>query len=108
MKLEIKKISLLNFKGVRNYETSFGHKTTVYGDNSTFKTTLFDAFTYLLFGKNSLDQQQFEVKTLDKNNNVIPKLNHEVKAIISIDELNKEFKRVLREKWVKKKTRAYF
>jgi DNA repair protein SbcC/Rad50 len=74
MKLEIKKISLLNFKGVRNYETNFSLRTTVYGDNSSGKTTIFDAFTYLLFGKDSLDRQQFEVKTLDKNNNVIWKV----------------------------------
>jgi DNA repair protein SbcC/Rad50 len=103
MKITLKQISLLNFKGVRNYKTSFGHKTSIYGDNATFKTSLFDAFTFLLFGKNSLDQQQFEIKTLNKFNKPIPKLNHEVKAIIEIDNVEKEFKRVLREKWVKKR-----
>jgi len=103
MKIILKQITLLNFKGIRNYETRFGHKTSVYGDNRTGKTTIFDAFTYLLFGKDSLDRQQFEVKTLDKFNKAIPKLNHEVKAIIEIDDIEKEFKRVLREKWVKKR-----
>jgi len=103
MKIEIKNISLLNFKGVRNYETNFSLRTTVYGDNSSGKTTIFDAFTYLLFGKDSLNRQQFEVKTLDKFNKVIPKLNHEIKAILEIDNVEKEFKRVLREKWVKKR-----
>jgi len=103
MKIVLKEISLLNFKGVKNYKTTFSLRTSVYGDNATFKTSLFDAFTWLLFGKDSLDRQQFEVKTLDKFNKVIPKLNHEVKAIVEIDNAEKEFKRVLREKWVKKR-----
>jgi len=103
MKIEIKKLFILNFKGIRNYETTFSNRTCLYGNNATGKTTIFDAFTWLLFGKNSLDQQQFEVKTLDENNRVIPKINHEVTGLIEIDGISKEFKRVLREKWVKKR-----
>jgi len=103
MKIQIKKLTLLNFKGVRNLEVTFSPRTDIYGDNATFKTTLFDAFTWLMFGKDAQDRQQFEIKTLDKNNKVISKLNHEVTAMIEINGVPREFKRVLREKWTKKR-----
>ena len=103
MKIKIKKLSLLNFQGIRNLEIDFSDKTDILGDNATGKTTVFNAFTWLLFGKDSQERQQFELKTLDANNNVIHRLNHEVKAIIEINGVNKEFKRILREKWVKKR-----
>lgn len=103
MKIKIKKLSLLNFQGIRNLEIDFSDKTDILGDNATGKTTVFNAFTWLLFGKDSQERQQFELKTLDSNNNVIHRLNHEVKGLIEIDGTTKEFKRVLREKWVKKR-----
>jgi hypothetical protein len=103
MKIQIKKLTLLNFQGIRNLEVEFSPVTTIWGDNATGKTTIFNAFTWLMFGKDSQDRQQFEIKTLDKNNRVISKINHEVAGIIAINGVEKEFKRVLREKWTKKR-----
>ena len=103
MKIQIKKLTLLNFQGIRNLEVEFSPVTTIWGDNATGKITIFNAFTWLMFGKDSQDRQQFEIKTLDKNNRVISKINHEVAGIIAINGVEKEFKRVLREKWTKKR-----
>ena len=52
------------------------------GVNGVGKTTIFDAFTWLLFGKDSTDRKDFEIKTLDKNNKVIPQIEHEVSASV--------------------------
>lgn len=102
--IKIKSLKLLNFKGIRKLEiTEFGTVTNIFGDNGTGKTSIFDAFTWLLFGKDSTDRTTFEIKTLDKNNNVIPKIDHEVTAIIEINNELVEIKRVLREKWVTKR-----
>lgn len=101
--IRIKKLELRNFKGTRNLTIDFNQITNIYGDNSTGKTTVFDAFTWLLFGKDSTDRKQFNVKTLDKNNIVIPKLEHEVTAILEVDSQEVEVKRILKEKWVKKR-----
>jgi len=103
MKIELKKLTLLNFQGIRAREIDFSQVTNIIGDNAAGKTTVFNAFTWLLFGKDGQDRHQFEIKTLDGNNNVIPKLNHEVTGIVNIDGTPKEFKRVLREKWTKKR-----
>lgn len=103
MKKEIilKEIRLLNFKGARSLSIEFDRETRIYGDNSTGKSTIFDAFLWLLFGKDAADRKDFEIKTLDSNNNVIPKIDHEVSAVILVNGKPIELKRILREKWQK-------
>src|SRR5690554_1728237 len=102
--IKIKSLKLTNFKGIRSLELNdLSQETSIYGNNGTGKTTVFDAFTWLLFGKDSTDRQQFEIKTLDKNNNVIPKIDHEVESIIEVNGERIELRRILREKWVTKK-----
>lgn len=100
-KITLKKMSMLNFKGIKNLTIDFDANTNIYGDNGTGKTTIFDAFTWLLFGKNSEDKKDFEIKTLDAKNKVIPKIDHEVYAELGINGDITSIKRVFREKWVK-------
>lgn len=99
----IKKISLINFKGLRNQEINFDKNTNIFGDNGTGKTTIFDAFTWLMFGKDSNDRKDFEIKTLDKNNVVIPQIEHEVSAVVLVDNEEISIRRILKENWVKKR-----
>lgn len=102
--IKIKSLKLTNFKGIRSLEISeLSDQTFVYGDNGVGKTTLFDAFTWLLFGKDSSDRKDFEIKTLDKNNNVIPKIDHEVEARIEVNGEPIHLRRIFKEKWVKQK-----
>lgn len=97
----LKKMILVNFKGVRNLTIDFDSNTNIFGNNGTGKTTIFDAFTWMLFGKDSTDRKDFEIKTLDENNQVIPKIEHEVSGEILVDGNLVTVKRTLREKWPK-------
>lgn len=99
----VKKLILKNFKGIRSLELDFNFETTISGENGTGKTTIFDAFTWLFFGKDSTDRKDFEIKTLDNNNVVIPKIQHEVSAIILLGYEEVSIRRVLKENWVKKR-----
>jgi len=99
-KVKITKLSLLNFKGIKNFEIAFNGTTKIYGDNQTGKTTLVDAFTWLLFGKDSTDRKDFSIKTLDSENRVIEKLDHEVTGVFEVNNETVTLRRVLREKWV--------
>ena len=82
----IKRLSLLNFKGIRNLTVDFDeYETSVFGANGTGKTTLFDAFTWVLFGKDSSDRKEFNIKTLDKDNRAIERIPHEVAACIEVN-----------------------
>ncbi len=103
MNIKILNLQLLNFKGVRSLNIDFGNITNITGDNATGKTTVFDAFTWLLFGKNSNDDKDFNIKTLDKNNQPINKLSHEVQGTIVADGREIKLRRCYREKWVKKR-----
>ena len=82
----IKRLSIVNFKGIRNLDLDFsGLETKIRGANGTGKTTIFDAFTWLLFGKDSKDRTKFNLKTLDESGEVIPQLPHEVSATLEVD-----------------------
>lgn len=98
--MRLLKLELLNFKGLEQFEFEFeGLSTTIRGDNATGKTTLFDSMCWLLFGKDSLDKSDFQIKTI-RNGEVIPKVNHEVTGTFKLDDgRTVELKRVFREKY---------
>ena len=101
--ITLQKLSLLNFKGIKNLSIDLDSQTDIYGANGTGKTTLADAFTWLLFGKDTTDRKDFEIKTLDANGKVIPMIDHEVSAFLLIDNEPLSIRRVLKENWVKKR-----
>ena len=103
MKIKLINLTLVNFKGARNKTINFANETFIFGENAAGKTTIFDAFTWLLFGKDSDGRADFQIKTLDENGLAIPQIDHEVVGTIEVDGKQIVFKRVLREKWVKKR-----
>lgn len=106
-KVILKRISLVNFKGIRDYSVEFNESmTSIMGKNGSGKTTIFDAFTWLLFGKDSDDRKVFNLRTLDAQGNVIERLPHEVTAIISVDGQDVTLTRRFNEKWTKKRGSA--
>lgn len=108
----IQSLRLQHFKGVKELCVDFGNKTTISGANATGKTTVFDAFTWCLFGKDSADRTDsgrggFSVKTVDKAGKPIEQLEHEVTATMAADGVVKTFTRRLVENWVKPRGKAY-
>lgn len=66
--VKISRLTLENFKCHRYLNLQFdGHNTAVFGDNATGKTSVYDALTWLLFGKDSAGngEKNIEVKPLD-------------------------------------------
>ncbi len=63
--MKIITLTLTNFQGVKNAVFNFNGKNVgIYGDNATGKTTIFNAFTWLLFGKASTKEaSSFTPKT---------------------------------------------
>lgn len=104
MNIKINKLTLQNFKGIKFLEINAdGANLTIYGDNATGKTTIFDAFTWLLFGKDSLGSSDFGIKTKDENGNVIHNLEHIVEGELAIDNSILTLRKVYMEKWTKKR-----
>lgn len=102
-RITLKRIELLNFKGVRELAVDFGEKTDIRGANATGKTTVFDAFLWTLFGKDSLGRKQFDIKTLDADGNAIPRLPHEVTVTLDVDGEETTLCRKYNERWVKRR-----
>ncbi len=105
-KVTLKWLHLTNFKGIRSLTVGFGpEQTTIAGDNATGKTTIFDAFTWCLFGKDAHGKTDFELKT-KQNGVVIPKIEHEVTAILEVNGEEVSLTRTLNEDWVKPRGKA--
>jgi len=103
MKIMLNKLELQNFMGIRHFILELnGQSVIIRGANGTGKTTLFSAFLYLLFGKNAEGKVDFSLKTL-KDGQEIPNLDHAVEGIFAIDGQEITLKKVLKEKYTKKR-----
>lgn len=104
MKIILNSLQLTNFKGVKSLFVPFNHNVTeISGKNATGKTTIFDAFTWLLFGKDSSDRKDFELKPLNSDGMPLQKVDYEVIGQLTIDGQNVTIRRTYKEKWVKKR-----
>ncbi len=98
--MKLSEIMLNNFKGIKFINFEFdGNDASIHGDNATGKTTIFDSLCWLLFGKDSLDRADFEIKTL-VNGEPLHNVNHEVEATFSNDDgTGFTLKRIYRERY---------
>ena len=104
-------LTLQNFKGAKERVVNFGDVTTISGANATGKSTIFDAFTWVLFGKDSHDRTDsgkggFQIKTVDATGQPIEKLEHSVTAVLSVNGQEMTLCRLLKEEWVKRRGSA--
>lgn len=106
MNIKLKKLVLKNFKGIKDLSIDFGEVTSISGRNATGKTTIVDAFTWLLFGKDSKDRTTFNIKTLDENGEELHGLEHSVIGELEVDGQTITLQRLYKEKWVKQRGQA--
>jgi len=102
--LTIKSLELRNFKGEVSRRYDFTHLTVFRGTNQTGKSTVVDAWSWLLTGKDvsgkSDTNPDFEIK--HKTNGVVAdKIEVSVKAEIEVGNETFVIERQLKEKWVK-------
>lgn len=103
MKLKIRSLHMENFKGIKSLDVNFSNKTSIKGQNATGKTTVFDAFTWLLFNKNSAGEEKFNVRPLDKDGHRIDNVEIKVVGVIDVDGKEVELSKVQKQNWVKKR-----
>lgn len=99
MNIEIKSMDIVNFKGIHSLHLDFhSGVNTLYGDNATGKTSVYDALTWLLFGKDSHGNSTFSIKPMDvPAGSVTP----EVSVILMVNGEELKLRKTLREKWEK-------
>lgn len=104
----MKKIKLLsmriqNFKGCKDRTIEFADKTRISGANATGKTTIFDAFTWLLFNQDSLGSADFDIRPLNKDGTMVDDVEISVEASLLIDGEERAIKKTQKQKWVKRR-----
>lgn len=107
MDIRLKSIHLENFKCHKSLTITLdGRDASIYGDNATGKTSVYDALTWLLFGKDSAGngEKNIEIKPLDSAGNV---KDHqaitEVEAVLLADGEEISLKRTYQEVWSTKR-----
>lgn len=104
MKIQLKRLYLENFKGLTKIDINFiDNQLELRGANGTGKTSVYDAFLWLLFDKDSTGRKDFEIKTLSKDGKTKPDIEHLVEGRFEIDGTEVNIKKVYREKWVRKR-----
>ena len=99
-------LKITNFKGIELFEMKpNGQSIRIYGKNGARKTTIADAISWLLHGKDTMDRAKFEIKALDENGKIIEEsrnLEHSVEAKFDCG----TFRRALKERWTTKRGSA--
>jgi DNA repair exonuclease SbcCD ATPase subunit len=98
-----KSVKIENFKGCKSLTVDFTDKTLICGQNASGKTTVLDAVTWLLFGKDSQDREKFEIRPLDSDGNKIHNVEISVVGVCEVDGKEYTFSRKQKENWVKKR-----
>ena len=95
---------MVNWRGAKDVTTNFNADvTTIMGANGLGKSRHFDAFIWLLFGKDSKDRKDFEIKSNDAEGNPLQKCECSVTGVLSVDGETITLKRAFVEDWVKPK-----
>lgn len=107
MDIRIITLKIQNFKGIKDLTLDFGGvSANVVGDNGLGKSTIFDAFTWLLFGKDHRNtvQNKFEIVPIDPaTGEQVHHLETLVEAELSTDGTKTTLRRVWRETWSRAK-----
>lgn len=98
MNIEIRSMDISNFKGIHSLHLDYhSGVNTLYGDNATGKTSVYDALTWLLFGKDSHGNSTFSIKPTGAAPGVMP----EVTAVLSVNGETLTLRKTMRERWEK-------
>lgn len=100
-RITIEELHLLNFRGARDVRVSFTDGTNIVcGDNGTGKSTLMDAFLWLLFGKDAEERKDCEIKRIEAGE-TLRRTDATVECRIDVDGQQNTLRRSLREVWSK-------
>ena len=101
--LLLKSLRIENFKGCKKREIQFGSVTDIYGNNGTGKTTIADAFTWLLFDRDSSGSTKFGVRPRNEDKSLVDHVEIMVEGEFEVDGSPLSLKKVQKQSWVKKR-----
>lgn len=106
--MKLLKQGIRNFKGLFDQVIDYnGDDTTIRGANGTKKTTIKDAFFWLLFGKNSEGKTSFDIRPHTKDGKAIEGLILMSSAVLEINGKEVELKKENHEKRMQGKVTGF-
>ncbi len=102
--IKLMKLKLTNFKGIEEFEFNpEGNNANIFAENEGGKTTLADAYSWLLSGKDSKGNATNNIGIKTKiGGKVVHKLEHIVEGVFLVDGTEVVLKKVFKEIWRKK------
>jgi DNA repair exonuclease SbcCD ATPase subunit len=101
MNIKLQTLTLHNFRGIRDLTVELrGGNASISGPNASGKTSVIDAFTWLLFNIDSEKYGQLDPKTTI-DGRPVHNLDHEVEAILSVDGKRVTLRKLYKEKWTR-------
>ncbi len=108
MDLKLNSLKLENFKGIKKFEMQLnGASASIKAENGVGKTTVYDAYLWLLFGKNAEGKAAFGYRPFDDGNQPIKGVVTAVEAEIEIDGVIHTLRKESHEKVIKRQVRGY-
>lgn len=100
--IKLKKLTIRNFKGIREKALTFYLLVTIIsGRNASGKTTLMDAFFWLLFGKDSQGRADFQIRPVDENGMLVDNIEILVEGTLDVDGTEVVLTKKQVQKWTK-------
>ena len=100
-KIKLNHLKIENFKGIKTLDIDFGDVTQISGRNASGKTTISDAFSWLLFDKDSTGSSTFAIRPKDATGRDIDNLEIKVEGTINVDGETITLTKVQKQKWTK-------
>lgn len=104
MEIKFKKIRIRNFRGLVSFDANLeGRSVRISGANGLGKSSVADAITWVLFGKDSRRRTAFPIDPVDDEGRIIHNLDVSVELQMLIDGQPTTLRRRRQEKWVQKR-----
>jgi len=100
--IRLQSLTLKNIKGVDDFTLELsGKDTDIFGRNATGKTSIYDLFLWILFGKDSANRSDYQIKPQGEDGNECHNLESIAECILTVNSKALKLKRQLSEKWSK-------
>lgn len=99
----LKILILQNFKGIENLTIDFKNDTQILGANGSGKTSIFDAYSWLLWDKDSNSRKDFDIKPFTENGETKHGLESIVTGHFELDGQPLKLSKTYKEIWTKKR-----
>ena len=104
--IRLKSLKIENFKGIQRKTIDFYDVTSISGRNASGKTSIADAFSWLLFDKDTTGSSTFAIRPKDEAGRDIDNIEISVTGTLTVDGEEVILTKTQKQKWTKHRGRT--